>query len=840
MAEPESTLFSGCRIAFVPSSTLKPSTIAEATKIVLRNGGEVLEPESNGKLAVHEATHIVSDTIDFEEYTAAGECLVPVVTCNWITNSLMKRKLAALRPHSPDPRLIFHAVNVTCADLPPTDKESIIGATIALGGTESKDLTKLTTHICALSYDHPKVALAVSKGLKCKVVLPHWFDDCFKLGKRIDEGPYQLPDPEILKAGESTKDIAVPCSQHLEGATTTMPTTAPENTKSRPASVFNHRTIKLSVDLPLNERFLAIIRAHITKGGGKITDDVEECDIYICHYREGDDYIYAAQKKKHVGNIAWLLYLVTHDEWTSPLRRLLHYPVPRGGIPGFEGCKITVSNYGGEARTYLENLIRACGAEFTKTMKQDNTHLITARNSSEKCEAALDWNVTMVNHLWIEESYAKCEMQHPSNNKKYTTFPQRTNLSEVIGQTSLDETILREVYYPGGEDVVSEAGSDTASEQENEVEAGEEIAEVAVPVRAKPAAKGKKSPLSKADNSNKAALATPARSTRSGGSGKENVTPASRPSTSRSAKSTALNKLHVLAPDIALYEKEKKRMSNGPFGGKRAASELEKQQAEAAEKEKEKKDAAQDDEDGERPAKRQRSSRPPVQYRICLTGWKRWLAPDVKSVSQEDKERRKLRQMGINIVQEGQPCDYLAAPRVVRTQKFLTTLARGPELISDQFLVDALENGELPNVEDYPLEDANYPDIQKSIARARQNKGKLLRSVPIYCTAEVPHGPNAFKAIAEANGAIFKIYRARSGVTIRPTTAEEDGGAPPDPVYLLSGDTAAEKLLWPKFEHMAREGHMEPRIVDPDWLLDVAMRQRLDFDEKFMVRLRDQ
>lgn len=112
--------------------------------------------------------------------------------------------------------------------------------------------------------------------------------------------------------------------------------------------------------------------------------------------------------------------------------------------------------------------------------------------------------------------------------------------------------------------------------------------------------------------------------------------------------------------------------------------------------------------------------------------------------------------------------------------------------------------------------------------------------MPIYCTAEVPHGPNAFKAIAEANGAIFKIYRARSGVTIRPTTAEEDGGAPPDPVYLLSGDTAAEKLLWPKFEHMAREGHMEPRIVDPDWLLDVAMRQRLDFDEKFMVRLRDQ
>jgi hypothetical protein len=40
---------------------------------------------------------------------------------------------------------------------------------------------------------------------------------------------------------------------------------------------------------------------------------------------------------------------------------------------------ITVSNYGGDARLFLENLIEACGAKFTKSMKADNTHLITAR-----------------------------------------------------------------------------------------------------------------------------------------------------------------------------------------------------------------------------------------------------------------------------------------------------------------------------------------------------------------------------------------------------------------------------------------------------------------------------
>jgi hypothetical protein len=44
-----------------------------------------------------------------------------------------------------------------------------------------------------------------------------------------------------------------------------------------------------------------------------------------------------------------------------------------------KGQVITVSNYGGDARLYLENLIEATGAKFTKSMKAENTHLITAR-----------------------------------------------------------------------------------------------------------------------------------------------------------------------------------------------------------------------------------------------------------------------------------------------------------------------------------------------------------------------------------------------------------------------------------------------------------------------------
>lgn len=101
--------------------------------------------------------------------------MIPVVTTQWVEVSIQRRKQAAVRPYSPDPRMIFSKVVVTCGDIPAMDKESILGATMALGGQESKDVTRLTTHICSLSVDDPKIKVALeARSFKCKIVLPHW------------------------------------------------------------------------------------------------------------------------------------------------------------------------------------------------------------------------------------------------------------------------------------------------------------------------------------------------------------------------------------------------------------------------------------------------------------------------------------------------------------------------------------------------------------------------------------------------------------------------------------------------------------------------------------------
>lgn len=607
------------------------------SRLVQKHGAEVLEPKRDGTIPLEHATHIVSNTIDFEEYHDALQYMIPVVNTNWIKVTLARSKVAQVRPYSPDPRMIFSNVILTCADIPESDKETIIGATMALGGMESKDLTRQTTHICALSMDHEKCQEAQKKNPKCKIVLPHWFDDCFRLGRRISETPYMLPDPEILRTGPD-EDIKIPASEALEGATSALPSSMLPGKEREKIVVFAQKKVMLSEDLPVNARLRPILTTLIEQSGGEVVTDVDACDMYVCQYRDGDDYVRAAQQGKDVGNLAWLYYLIVHNEWTRPTRRLLHYPIPRDGIPGFRDMKITLSNYGGDARVYLENLITAAGATYTKTMKADNTHLITARMNGEKCEAAKEWNIEIVNHLWIEDSYAKCEVQSFSN-PRYQHFPPRTNLGEIIGSTFFDEQRLREMYYPGGEESLTTTAKRKrkANETANKNVYASNLAETdaGAAVNESSPLTGKAASRAPRGTQNKQNLQTPAKATRTTRHGKENDTPSVMSSGSRSAKDKALSKLHQLAPDIALYEKEKKRTAkDGPWGGKRAADQIDRERAakesSPAEEEDEEEETAQ-----KRPAKKARVSSGPVEMRICLTGYKRWVNDKIR----EDADR---------------------------------------------------------------------------------------------------------------------------------------------------------------------------------------------------------
>lgn len=480
----------------------------------------------------------------------------------------------------------------------------------------------------------------------------HRFDDCLKLGRRIDERPYTLPDPEILRAAP---DAPIRSSENRDiiGASTTNPANLPSSVKSpdaQPAlTVFQDKNVMLSTDLGIGPRLLGSIEDIIKNGGGSITTDVSKADILICRYREGFAYRMASRLNKDVGNLSWLYHLMTYNTWTSPLRRLLHYPVSRSGIPGFKGFKISLSNYVGEARAYLENLITATGAECTKTLKQENTHLVTAHGNSEKCAAAKEWGLQVINHLWLEESYAKWKLQ-PVSDPRYTHFPKRTNLGEVVGQTRLDRTVLESIFFQSEslareqesprramqtkeQNTVAAKSSDTmqppsakVTESESEVPQQPQIAT--------PRAVGKSRKTATSDNQK---LQTPARA-RLTSEGKENDTPST--TSSRKSKEAATARLHEIAPDIALYEKEKKRVGGVIYGGRRKTDEdrvtlnngKKRRSMEAEDK---------SDEEDSTEAKRQKKGKPSVAMHLLITGYQKWVGNPKKEDS--DKVRSPLR-----------------------------------------------------------------------------------------------------------------------------------------------------------------------------------------------------
>jgi hypothetical protein len=130
--------------------------------------------DSKNRIDFNNLTHIISVTHDFPQYMLARAQMIPVVTPGWVTHSLVKGKQCQVRQYTPDPNLFFSDVNVSCGDIPTGDKDAIIGAVLALGGMESNSLTRMVTHICALSMDHDKCQMALEKNLKVRIVLPHW------------------------------------------------------------------------------------------------------------------------------------------------------------------------------------------------------------------------------------------------------------------------------------------------------------------------------------------------------------------------------------------------------------------------------------------------------------------------------------------------------------------------------------------------------------------------------------------------------------------------------------------------------------------------------------------
>ncbi|KAK4634623.1 BRCT-containing protein 1 [Fulvia fulva] len=871
MAEEESfgALFHNVVFTIMPSDDLEDDEKTEVLAALESNGGRYVPLRSSDQQIdeLDNITHIISTTIEFPQYALTVERGISTVKPSWVAHSARKSKQASARQHSPDPSQYFHNVVVTCADLPEGDAEAITAGVMALGGQFSHPLTKLVTHVVTMSLDHPKCKAIKDKGHKCKLVLPHWFDDCFRLGKKISERPYEFPDPELLRRNNKPHVKAYP-SPDLEGAVSPSPTKVPGG--SPPPSPSESRKnlnalmckdIFLDNDLELSDNLKETINRLIVYAGGVVVSKVDEADIYIGYFRDGANYIAASRAGKEVANLAWLYHVINQNKYTTPLKRLFHYPVPRNGVPGFKDMKISLSNYAGDSRNYIENLIRICGAEYTKTMKQDNTHLVTAHKNGEKCEAASEWNIKVVNHLWLEESYAKCAIQSCTNDK-YTTFPTRTNLGEVTGRTGLDMASVEKQFFPKARSPqkkpaekpsprktvpTSNVLAEGVTMQEDDVGVPTTIAE-AEEMDVDPAEPMTvKKPRGRTPRS---AAATPRVA-----SARENATPAIT-STGRASKSKALNSIHDSAEDIALYQKELKRKGGVTHGRERRASVAEMSSPAPATRNSRKRPSEEyevtaqgsDLSDGETQDSRAKQNKkakhsvsstlPPVQYRMMVTGDDRW----TNNAKKEAADKAILRGLGVLLTQDPAHVDILVAPKILRTKKFVSALACAPLVVDTSFLEYALSKKKLqdnpPILKDKDNEDRLGFTLSESLKLAKRNKRKLFANWAICVTKDVNGGFDTYKEIISLNGGETMMYQGRQKLSLAKPTNQ--AGNEFDYVYLVSGKSEAEMKLWKKFRENASSQGVEAKIVSSDWVLNAAMSQKITLSEKWVLDEEDE
>lgn len=78
-------------------------------------------------------------------------------------------------------------------------------------------------------------------------------------------------------------------------------------------------------------------KGRLEKAGAKISNSYnDKVTVVVCKYRDSPEYIRACRDGKIVATMWWVSNTLMRQRFESPTRRLLDYPMPRGGIPGME------------------------------------------------------------------------------------------------------------------------------------------------------------------------------------------------------------------------------------------------------------------------------------------------------------------------------------------------------------------------------------------------------------------------------------------------------------------------------------------------------------------------
>jgi hypothetical protein len=821
---------------------------------------------------------VISETSHFAEYELAQTHLVPIVRVAWVEESLRSGKLRQMGTFFPqdDARQFMAGVCVSISgDF--IDSDALGAGLREFGALVVAPVTVYTTHVVARSRKDDRNVMVVSTFKNnIKVVSPEWVFACFRARRRVDEAPYLLKNPTTVDDQEDEDPAAGHAQQSL---------------------LLEGKRVFFGSDLEISAGMQDCLRAMVCLAGGSCADTLDDAgvNIYIGQYRDGEQYLKASRAGTVVvANTLWLFRILCRDRWTSPLNYLFHYPFVRGGLPGMEKTVISISLYSNANRDFVTDLVLRLGGTFTRNLKSDNTHLVTLRPEGIKVQAAKSWNVLIVNHLWLEESYAAWEMK-PVTDERYI-FGKKV---WPVGQTKLDERVLETFYgeaeeEPEGEDGMNVGENKEPEEQavavdsedditlagahpEHESQSIDKFADKAQsaspppvnidddsedlkkpeddaksteneapqqPLAKTPSVEGVKTPKRTPAKRTFAEEATP-----SNPSPSASATPTPR-SSHRKAKDKAAAKLHEDISDLNEFQKrrrtrdipllpgESKRAKVAPasshsppsIAGHHASSPTPEPSTHAS---------------SSSSISTVSRSQPSIRVRLLITG--------IDSTKFSFKHLPKL---GIALADDPAEATHVVAPKVCRTANFLIALAHAPILLNEQFLrtitapaaalsIDPIDAQYLladPVAERETLAGATLAQVLTRAHHAHA-AGGLLRGCTFNLTPKVRGGLDVFAAIVAAHGARAPVTvkaAARVATNCEPCDEELNvaskqgrgsGGALLRRIILIAAADQKQYIAAFRANFSEAKGY-KAYCYPVDWLFQVILRMKLEFPEE--------
>ncbi|KAJ3416308.1 Structural maintenance of chromosomes protein 6 [Chytridiales sp. JEL 0842] len=631
-------------------------------------------------------THIITEELEFPEYEMAVQSGIVVVKPEWVYKGVSNGFVHDAQCYSADPRKFFSGMVVAATEkIPESDCAVIFGGVQAFGGQYRLDLEADVTHLVSLEASGP----IYEKALACsniKIVLPHYFDDCLRIKRKIPERVYQFPEPPLLTADPFSFVVkSVPLTSSTESET----------------KFLLNQTIYIHPEIitEIGSADCKSISLNIAEAGGRVASsyDNESVTCVVLPDRQSDIYVKAERAGKLVGSLRWLKDTLLTKKLHSPKLKALHYPQPEALQP-FKDFVVCATNYNGQARESIECMVVHLGGKYTKQMTPENTHVICAKPLSEKYNKALEWDIVVVNHLWLEDTYVNHKVQVAAR-IHYLCFP--PTLLQLVGSTPIPTSeVNRSLQLALASTLLPNQLNSSRNRRISTTPLDQNTTPTQAPNRA-------------------ASARNSAKSVQLGQGTPENV-----PSTAQTPAARALRRGKSAAPGSGTSDVSATTTGSTKRKKTDAGSETTPRTS-------------------PRGSKRRKDDNEPA-VSISFTGIK--LPP---------KRMKEVEALGGIEAKDVTLCTHLVTSKVVRTEKFLMAVALGKEIVVEEWIHQSVEAGRWLNPKKFQLHDKDFErrmefSLSRSLETAKRRK--LLEGYSVYVTPQVQPNEETMRRLVEASG----------------------------------------------------------------------------------------